>query len=105
MLWRSNEGKDTGSGRPENGVAAKAEDQEPVTTPDPGKPESLDDDRSPEEIPAMTKEDIIAESQEARKMYDGLLELRKSLDALRKTVSRERRLKKRRLSYSKRQKR
>ena len=35
----------------------------------------------------MTKEDIIAESQEARKMYDGLLELRKSLDALRKTVS------------------
>ena len=53
----------------------------------------------------MTKEDIIAESQEARKMYDGLLELRKSLDALRKTVSRERRLKKRRLSYSKRQKR
>ncbi len=82
MLWRSNEGKDTGSGRPENGVAAKAEDQEPVTTPDPGKPESLDDDRSPEEIPAMTKEDIIAESQEARKMYDGLLELRKSLDAL-----------------------
>ena len=52
MLWRRTREKIQAAADRKTGVAAKAEDQEPVTTPDPGKPESLDDDRSPEEIPA-----------------------------------------------------
>lgn len=83
MLWRSNEGKDTDNSRRETPVSAEAEEQAPVT------PSSREEDskapeesKTPESAAELTREEFIAGNEDAKKIYDDLLDLRKSLDAL-----------------------